>query len=198
MAGSVNVNHTFGNWVFGLSGHIGNFFVSDDLDEYGGNFIGGLLNAKWSDESVWIDSGLGYSYARFDTDEIFTGTGVTNNPNSQSIYLSSNIGTDFYMDDFYFSPFIGAGMEQNKVSFQSENNFYGQMGGRAGIKIDVMGLRYDYGIFATAGTDSFYSIGAKIGAWSIMDAAGVDLEATINKFDFGNAYKFSANIKFNF
>lgn len=102
LAGSIGINHSVGNWIFGLFGHAGNFSVSDDFDEYGGNFIGGSLNVKWFDESVWIDSSMGYSYASFDTDEIFSGTGETTNPSGQSMYFSSNVGTDFYRGDFYY------------------------------------------------------------------------------------------------
>ena len=198
LVGEININQSFENWIFGVSGQAGNFSVSDDFDEYGGSFIGGAVKARWSDKSLWIDSVAGYSQVRFDTDEIFNGTGAISNPNGQTIYFSSNAGADFCQDDFYFSPFIGAGAARDKVLFQSENNFYGQIGGRAGIKTEVMGLQYDYGIFASAGTDSFYSIGAKFGTWSIMDAAGVDVEAAIMNHDFGTAYKLSANIKFNF
>ena len=198
LVGEININHTFNNWIFGVSGQVGNFSVSDDFDEYGGDFIGGTLNAKWSDKSMWIDSSAGYSRVNFDTDEIFSGTGVTSNPNGWAMYFSANAGADFYHNDFYFSPFVGVGAQRDKILFQSENNFYTEFGGRMGIKTEVIGLEYDYGIFATAGTDSFYSIGARIGTWSVMDAAGMDFEASINHFDFGAAYKFSANIKFNF
>lgn len=157
------------------------------------------LTTDWNTESLWIHSALGYSKSRFDTDEIFAGseTPVTD-PIGKMLYFSADAGLNFYKDDFYFSPFAGVGANHKTILFQSENNLYAEMGGRAGIKTQMIGLQYDYGIFASAGTDSFYSFGAKIGVWSVVDEAGLDLEAGVMQFDIGPMYKLSANMKFNF
>lgn len=199
LAGQINLELPLKDLRIGIQANAGNFSVSDDFDKFTGTFIGLALTTDWNTESLWIHSALGYSESRFDTDEIFAGseTPVTD-PIGKMLYFSADAGLNFYKDDFYFSPFAGVGANHKTILFQSENNLYAEMGGRAGIKTQMMRLQYDYGIFASAGTDSFYSFGAKIGVWSVVDEAGLDLEAGVMQFDIGPMYKLSANMKFNF
>ncbi len=199
LAGQINLGFPVMGLRIGARIDAGNFSVSDNLDDFDGNFIGGALTASWNTESLWMHSTVGYSESMFNTGDIFAGSATpVTDPTGKMLYFAGDAGMNFYKGDFYFSPFAGIGANHKKILFQSENNFYAEMGGRAGIKTEVMGVRYDYGIFASAGTDSFYSVGAKFGTWSVMDAAGVDVEAAIMNYDFGAAYKISANIRFNF
>lgn len=199
LAGQINLGLPLENLIIGVHVNKGNFSVSDNFDNFTGTFIGSALTVDWNAKSLWMHSALGYSESRFDTDEIFAGTATpVTNPTGKMSYFSADTGMNFYKDDFYFSPFAGIGANRKKILFQSKTSVYAEMGAWAGIKTQLLGLQYDYGIFASAGTDSFYSFGAKIGIWSVTDEAGVDVEAGIMQFDVGPMYKLSANMKFNF
>jgi hypothetical protein len=186
------------NWKIGIGGHYGNFSASDEFDEFGGNIYGGNLSVRWNGDSLWIHSTAGLGKSVLKDGMIFDGNDATDNAVGTGVYFSVNTGMNFSSDEYYVSPFVGIGAQREEILYQSAGGFYAQTGARAGFATEVMGLRYDYGMFASVATDSVYSAGIKMDIWSVVDGAGAEIEASIMKDEISAVYKFSAKLKFSF
>lgn len=176
----------------------GKLSVANSVDEFSGDFYGGNLSAYWNGESLWCGATAGYSEAKFRTDGIFDDGGAVYDPRGNAMYFSADSGINFRDGEFYLAPFAGAGVGRQDVLYQSETDFYIQAGSKAGFATEVLGIKYDYGIFASAATDSVFIAGAKFATWSVADGAGTEFSAAAIRDAIGMAYKFSVTAKFNF
>lgn len=198
LAGKLKGNIKYENWNFGLSGHYGTFSASDSIEDVRGDFYGANLHAYYDYKSLWMHSTAGLSKYNFDTDAIFIDGNSIYNPSATSMYLSADGGMKFDYDDFYLSPFVGAGIDSFSILSGSKRDVYARAGGIAGSKFEIDGLKYDYSVFAAAQSNNTLVGGITAGFWSIEDAAGGDLRFQAMRLDALMAYKISLEVKFDF
>lgn len=186
-------------FTIGAGAYFGALENTDDINEFSGNLYGGNLRGRYDDKSLWIDARLGFTVSEFETDMIFDGKDITTNPTGVSIYGVTDIGVRYEIcNDFYALPFIGMGVENDKVLHQSDTSVFIRAGGVAGYSNTVIGIKNDYQIFATAQTDSVFTVGARLKFFSIADDAGGNVSYAINRDDIGISHKISAGFCFNF
>lgn len=182
------------------STYFGTLENTDDLNEFSGLLYGGNVYGFYSDKDLWIDAGLGFTIAKFETYMIFDGNNVTYNPTGVSVYGVSDIGMKYEVlgNNFYLSPFIGIGGYFASVLHQSETDVFIRAGGVAGFSTEAIGIRNDYQISITAYTNNAYTAEAKVKFYSVADMAGGGMSVGITNDDNGTSYKISATAALNF
>ncbi len=143
---------------------------------------------------------MGYTISEFDDMVVFDGFGATENPTGRSIYGVIDFGKDFYFDqNLYVAPFVGFGMTIDEILHQSDSAVFGRAGGHIGYKTDaIMGMFYDYKLFASAFSDSTYVAGIKMDFVSTADKASGGFAYTVMSDEFGISHKLSLEFKFEF
>jgi hypothetical protein len=181
-----------------ISGYIGQFENSDDINDFYGRFYGANIRGKIDLKSLWIDSTLGYTISKFDDMVVFDGLDATYSPTGNSFYGVVDSGLMFGLsDDFNIRPFAGIGFDSNIILHQSEISFFGRLGASAGFS-DGYDLMYDYRVFLVGQTDNVVVAGAYGSFWSVVDGAGGGLSYQMRYDDIGISHKVSAELKVKF
>jgi tRNA pseudouridine-54 N-methylase len=195
-AGRATANLQVENWLLSASGYAGAFYSSDEYDEFSGDFYGANLRGIWSGESLWSSVLLGFTSARFQTDEIYSAGA---NPNGMEFYGNADIGAKFELGGIRLAPFVGVGASQASAAWQSESEIHLRAGGLVGITLgDIGSIRYDYELFAIAESNQTISAGVRIGAFSMADGAGGAFSYSVIRDESGLSHKLSAEVVFNF
>ena len=197
-AGKATVLNTTRNFLFSFSGFGGYFGISDDINNYSGDFYGISVRSRYDNKYFWFDTNVSYTASDFNVGTVLEGNYLVTNPHGNMFYGTTSSGIKFRYHSLYLSPYVGLGGFQESVSDDYNSDVYGKAGGIIGFNVSKLGLVYRYSAFANTRTDSAINAGLKMEVWSIEDAAGGSLVYQIIKDDLAVSNKISANIKFSF
>lgn len=198
VGGRVYIGYNYDNLYFGMGGSIGRFNYSDDLNEFDGMFYGIDFKSKQTFDKFWLKQVFGFSLSDFHADYV-SNEQIKNNPLGLSGYVDVSMGYDFNIDkDITFSPIAGVAFLPSKVADASDTESY--VHGGADIKYFFVtdGIKYEYALSGSVGTNGDIFANARIGFMSVSDNAGVSFNAGVLKDDFDYYYRFSLDAKILF
>lgn len=184
-----------------ISGRVSTLKYSDDINEYAALSYGGGADLVYNlSSNNFIRAYGGFDFSSFDSGIVFDGNKIMNNPNGYSAFLVGEFGHrfDFY-NEYHVSPFVMMGSDLSKILNYDDLNSYLGIGADTGFSTEFDGIRYDYMARGLVRSDGGAGLELNISAWSVMDAAGIDLKGSAFYDNiFGVSYGVSLNGKFNF
>ena len=181
--------------------HLASLKYSDDINEYSGMSYGTGVDLIYNlPSNNFMRAYGGFDFSSFDTGLVFNGNKVAKNPYGYSGFLVGEFGHRFDFDgEYYISPFATMGGDYATILNDDDLNSYIGVGSDIGFSTEFDGLRYDYAARGIVRSDGGIGLELNMSAWSIMDAAGIDLRVgTFYDNILGASYSVSLNGKFNF
>lgn len=184
------------NIYFYAGVNLNKFEYGDNLNDFSGWYYGFDIQSRQTFDKLWFNEILGISLTDFKADYITTDGRVENNPLSLSWYADVAAGYDFEIDsDIMLTPIIGFSYQPYKVADFSETDSYAHIGADIKYFFVVDGVKYEYSAMAAYGTNGDLMANFKVGFTSVIDEAGMSLNAAVLKDDFDYHYKISLNAK---
>lgn len=196
MGARIYAGYKHDNLYFYAGVNLNNFEYGDELNDFSGWVYGLDVQSKQVFDKLWFSEILGLSLTDFKADYISTDGTVKNNPLAMSWYGDVSVGYDFEIDnEIMLTPIIGFAYHPYKVADFSETDSYLHFGGDIKYFFVMDGIKYEYSALAGYGTNGDLFANLKIGFISVMDEAGISLNAGVLKDDFDYHYKISLNAK---
>lgn len=199
---SPNANIKLSNDLYlKLSGHVANLKYSDDINEYSGMSYGAGADLIYNlPSNNFIRASGGFDFSSFDAGLVFNGNKAVKNPYGYSGFLVGEFGHRFdFGNEYYISPFAILGSDYATILNDDDLNSYIGVGSDIGFSTEFDGLRYDYAARGIVRSNGGIGLELNMSAWSIMDAAGIDLKASAFYDNIlGVSYGVSLNGKFDF
>lgn len=178
VGGALNLSGMVSDNIFvQLRIHVGEVMYKSDVDEFDGVYLGGQFNAKYSfDSGAFVRMMMDLTRFDFNIGNVLYDSEKIKNPGAISLINRTDVGWDFKIKECgYFAPFLG--LVNEVISIEDDVNYrLGLRGGfDAGVEINMLGIRYDYGIRMMADTMHTTSVMGRVGFWSEYDAAGGDI-----------------------
>lgn len=193
------VGRAFDNLRMAISGNVGAFNVSDDINDYDGQSYGINISAHY-DDGQFIGNLLGgINYANFEVGAVFDGTTTVNNPNGVSGFGSLDIGRYVWKsDDLSVAPFVGA--MTHYVSVLNDTDIKAMANFGAGINWSDNGfdILYDYGLRGSVLTDGAFYTNAYVKFMAPFDDIGAELNIAFIYDDNGMNYRTTVSAYMSF
>ncbi len=199
MGGHVYSGYKFDNIYLGAGVNIGRFDYKDKLNDFSGMFYGFDINSKQTFDKFWLGEAFALSMTNFKADYISEQGDIKKNPSALSWYGDVMAGYDFKFErDITLSPVVGFAYQSYKVADVSDTDSFVHGGANAKYFFAMDGIKYEYSLSGSIGTngDMFANFG--IGFVSVTDDFGVSLNTGVLKDEFDYYYAFSLNAKVMF
>ena len=199
LGGRVYGGYNYDDVYFNFGFNFNKFNYQDNLNDFYGFTYGFDSNVKKYFDKLWVNSLFGFNLTKFKTNYISSNNTIKNNPLGISGYLGTDAGYDFDVyPNVVISPFMGFAYEYYKVADINDSDFYVRGGASAKYSFTVDGIKYDYSVMVSGESDKSLFSGITAGFWSVVDKAGVSVNAGMLKSDMGYAYQLSLNAKMLF
>ena len=179
---------------------IGTLDYQDDLDVFSGSIYGLNVGAKYLlDSDAFVRGDIGLLALDTDIDAVFYNNKEIKQPWVNSGYMNVDIGRVFrFIDDISLTPF--AGVRTDYYTVDTYNDFKANLyvGTDVGFDTEFSGIKYFYSARGAFNTDMYFILNGKIGIWSVADAMGGDLSASISNTDDVISYKVALNTRVAF
>ena len=197
--GRIYVGKKYENLYFNAGFTLNSFSYKDSLNDFSGLMYGLDIKSKQFVNNLWFREILGANLTKFHADYVTDKGDIKSNPLGFSWYGAFDAGYDFGVyKDITVAPIVGVVMQNSKVADVVDTDFYVRSGGVAKYSFAVDGLKYEYSLESTLGSNGNFATGIKIGFWSVVDEAGVSLDMDVFKDEFDWRYKIGLTGKISF
>jgi len=199
LGGRLYLGHDFDNVYFNAGFNVNYFSYKDKINDFSGIAYGLDLRVKEQFDNLWTTQTVGLSMAKFKADLIQVNDDIKNNPFGFSGYGEALVGYDINVSpDMVIAPFGGIAYQMYKVLDEKDTDCYARGGADAKYSFVMDGIKYEYLISVSIGSNGNMFSTLRVGFWSITDLAGASLDAGIIKDDLDYHYKLSATAKMLF
>ena len=197
--GRICVGKRYENIYFNAGLTLNTFSYGDSLNEFSGLTYGIDIKSKQNFDKFWFREVLGASLIKFHAKYVTDENEIKSNPLGFSLFGAIDTGYDFNVyENIVVAPIAGLGWQSAKVADADETDFYARGGGAVKYSFVTDGIKYEYALESSIGNNANFSTSIKAGFWSVVDEAGVVLDATIFKDEFDWRYKFGLTGKILF
>ncbi|MBO7042829.1 MAG: autotransporter domain-containing protein [Alphaproteobacteria bacterium] len=197
--GRIYIGKRYENLYFNAGFSLNSFSYKDDLNDFSGLMYGLDIKSKQLVDKLWFSEVLGATLTKFRADYITDKSELKSNPLGFSLFGAIDSGYDFNVyKNIVVSPIVGLVWQTAKVADTAETDCYLRTGGNATYAFVTEGIKYEYSLESSIGSNGNFSAGMKIGFWSVMDEAGISLDANVFKDEFDWRYKFGLTGKILF
>lgn len=194
--GRLYVGYQNSNLYFNAGFSLNNFNYKDNLNDFSGMTYGLDIVAKQTFNKFWLGENLGFALTGFKADYVSSDDKLKSNPWSFSGYGDVVAGYDFeIVKDLYVSPNVGLSYQYYNVADVSDTELYVHGGTDIKYSFVVDGIKYEYALNGSVGTNGELFANIKLGFLSVTDGAGLSLNTSVLKDDFDYHYKFYLNAK---
>lgn len=187
------------NLYAAVSGYIGTFAVSDDINDFTGNMYGANVMLHFDDGTVVGNLSGGFTRADFDVGPVFDGSATVNNPSGISGYTMMDVGTYLYREyDLTIVPFAGVIAHYASVLNDSDTVALANLGLELNLSEHDFDILYDYGIRGSVLTDGAYHVGVYAKFLSPDDDIGAKVSAELIHDEIGFGYKIAVSLNMSF
>lgn len=179
---------------------IGTLDYQSDIDILSGSIYGLNVGAKYLlDSNMFVRGDMGLLALDTDVEAVFYDGQKIKQPWVSSGYINADVGRVFrFMDKISLTPF--AGVRTDYYSVDTYNDFKANLyvGTDIGFDTEFSGIKYFYSARGAFNTDMYFMLNGKIGIWSVADAMGGDLSASISDTGDVISYKVALNTRIAF
>lgn len=179
---------------------IGTIDYQNDTDTFSGGLYGVNLGAKYMlNPNRFVRGNIGFMTLDTDIDTVFYNNKEIKQPWVNAGYINADVGRVFrVMDKISLTPF--AGVRTDYYSVDTYNDFKANLyvGTDIGFDTEFSGIKYFYSARGAFNTDMYFMLNGKIGIWSVADAMGGDLSASISDTGDVISYKVALNTRIAF
>ena len=199
VGGRLHIGHSYDNIYFNAGINFNYFTYKDSLNDFSGFTYGLDFKAKEQFDNLWLNETVGITLAQFKADYIYSDNATKKNPLGLSGYGEVLAGYDInILPDLIIAPFGGLAYQRYKVLDAGDSDFYARAGTDVKYSFVMDGIKYEYSVSASAGSNGYVFSDLKVGFWSITDQAGASLDIGFFKNDFAYNYQLSATAKMLF
>ena len=179
---------------------IGTLDYQDNLDVFSGSVYGLNVGAKYLlDSDMFVRGDIGLLALDTDIERVFYNNKEIKYPWVNSGYINVDIGRMYHFADVVsVTPFAGVRSEYYSVDTYNDYKANLYVGTDVGFDTEFSGIKYFYSARAAFNTDMYFMLNGKIGIWSVVDAMGGDLSASISNTDDVISYKVALNTRVAF
>lgn len=179
--------------------HVGTLEYSDYLNDFGGIVFGANLRVHSDLDDYFVDVAAGIGGGAFDIEHVWTGDTATDNPIGITAFGRVDTGVRFKVTDaISVAPFVGMGGIGTWILSSDAGDVYGRAGTDVTVKYEMDGLRYDYALRVVGDTSGGVTAGLRMGAWSVWDDAGGDIEFMVRRDDVATSYRIGISARVGF
>ena len=179
---------------------IGTLDYQDNLDVFSGSLYGLNVGAKYLlDSDMVVRGDIGLLALDTDIERVFYNNKEIKQPWVNAGYINADVGHVFrFMYKISLTPF--AGVRTDYYSVDTYNDFKANLyvGTDIGFDTEFSGIKYFYSARGAFNTDMYFMLNGKIGIWSVADAMGGDLSASVSNTDNVMSYKVALNTRIAF
>lgn len=179
---------------------IGTLDYQDNLDVFSGSIYGLNVGAKYLlDSDMFVRGDIGLLALDTDIERVFYNNKEIKQPWVNAGYINADVGRVFrFMDKISLTPF--AGVWTDYYSVDTYNDFKANLYVGTDIDFDTefSGIKYFYSARGAFNTDMYFMLNGKVGIWSVADAMGGDLSASISDTGDVISYKVALNTRIAF
>ncbi len=179
---------------------IGTLDYQDNLDVFSGSIYGLNVGAKYLlDSNMFVRGDIGLLALDTDIERVFYNNKEIKQPWVNAGYINADVGRVFrFMDKISLTPF--AGVRTDYYSVDTYNDFKANLYVGTDIDFDTefSGIKYFYSARGAFNTDMYFMLNGKVGIWSVADAMGGDLSASISDTGDVISYKVALNTRIAF
>ena len=186
--------------VVNLGARIGKLEYASGLDEFNATIYGANMSAEYMlTDSLFLDLKSGLFLMRSDIGDVLYDGKVFHNPNSLSGYGALDVGYKFTNDSgMYVAPVVGVATEYYQVENFDKFDYAIRAGFGAGYTSEIFGVKYNYDINLSAGTNDYLYAGLRAGVLVPMDMVGGDINIGVVRMFDTITYTISATAKLLF
>ena len=193
--------YTFENgFSVGLSGYAARMDYASDTDVYKSVLYGGNVHIDYFYNNLFVRTIAGATVAAFNTDMVFDGTNVVEQPNGVSAYGGVDAGIVLnYGDDFSVSPFVRLAFDYANILGFTDTRAIAAIGTDIILATGGYDVKYDYGFRASVDTCGQIYAAVRANILSVADnAGGMFSVGAVYDDTFGAGYKIQigANLVF--
>ena len=188
------------NLFVGVNAYVGYTDFSNDYDEYKIALYGGNVHIDYFYNNLFVRTIAGATVAAFNTDMVFDGTNVVEQPNGVSAYGGVDAGIVLnYGDDFSVSPFVRLAFDYANILGFTDTRAIAAIGTDIILATGGYDVKYDYGFRASVDTCGQIYAAVRANILSVADNAGGTFSVgAVYDDTFGAGYKIQigANLVF--
>lgn len=179
---------------------MGTLDYKEYLDMFSGSIYGLNIGAKYLFYSdMFVHGDIGLLALDTDIDAVFYDNKEIKQPWAKSWYINTDVGRLFRFDDFLsLTPFAGFRADYYSVDTYNDSKANLYIGTDVGFDTEFSGIKYFYSARGAFNTDMYFMLNGKIGIWSVVDAMGGDLSASISNTGNVLSYKVALNTRIAF
>ena len=178
---------------------MGTLEYSDYLNDFGGIVFGANLRVHSDLDDYFVDVAAGIGGGAFDIEHVWTGDTATDNPIGITAFGRVDTGVHFNVTDaISVAPFVGMGGTGTWILSSDAGDVFGRAGTDVGVTYEMDGLRYDYALRIVGDTSGGVTAGLRMGAWSVWDDAGGDIEFMVRRDDVATSYRIGVSARVGF
>ncbi|MBR6010582.1 MAG: hypothetical protein IKP35_04180 [Alphaproteobacteria bacterium] len=197
--GRVYFGRKYENLYLNVGFSLNSFSYKDSLNDFTGIMYGLDIKSKQFVDKLWFREIFGANLTKFKADYITDKNEIKNNPIGFSLFGAIDTGYDFNVyEDIVLAPIVGMVWQNAKVADATDTDFYVRGGSELKYSFTTDGIKYEYSLDSFIGSSGIFSVGSKIGFWSVVDEAGAFLDITAFKDEFDWRYRFSLTGKILF
>ncbi len=180
--------------------HGGKIEYKSDFDEFDGRYYGINLGAKYQMvNNLFLRGMLDFSRIDVNVGDVFYDDKVIDNPSVLYFGGGFDFGYKYGLgDSFYLSPYAGVDITSDGVEHCAGVDYAVRVGGDMEYSYEVLGIKYNYALGATANTDNKIMATARVGFWSDYDGAGADINLATLRLNDVWSYQVSIGARVSF